>query len=197
MTEIIFLVENEPEGGYMARAIGESIFTQADSIPELREMVKDAVECHYPDEATRPKPSMTRCRNSLNNRGKYMELRPIRTETDYQEALRAIELLFNAAPNSPECDRLDVLSTLVEAYEKKQIPIALPDDAIEAILYSMETRGLSRGDLELCLGSGDRVSEVLSRKRPLTLEMIRKLNQELGIPAEILIQPERSAKIPA
>ena len=126
-----------------------------------------------------------------------MELRPIKTETDYQEALREIELLFNAAPNSPECDRLDVLSTLVEAYEKKQIPIALPDDAIEAILYSMETRGLSRGDLELCLGSGDRVSEVLSRKRPLTLEMIRKLNQELGIPAEILIQPERSAKIPA
>lgn len=125
-----------------------------------------------------------------------MEVRPIRTETDYQQALREIELLFNAAPNSPESDRLDVLSTLVEAYEKKQIAIAIPDP-IEAIYYYMESRGWSRRDLESCLGSRARVSEVLSRKRPLTLKMIRKLNQELGIPAEILIQPYQSAKIPA
>ena len=125
-----------------------------------------------------------------------MELRPIRNETDYQEALREIELLFNAAPNTPEYDRLDVLSTLVEAYEKKHIAIAIPDP-IEAIYYYMETRGWSRRDLESCLGSRARVSEVLSRKRSLTLEMIRKLNQELGIPAEILIQPYKSVKIPA
>ncbi|MEG5159217.1 transcriptional regulator [Microcoleus sp. AT3-A2] len=124
-----------------------------------------------------------------------MELRPIRKETDYQEALREIELLFNAAPNTPEYDRLDVLSTLVEAYEKKHIPIAIPDP-IEAIDYYMETRGWSRIDLESCLSSRARVSEVLSRKRSLTLEMIRKLNQELGIPAEIL-KPYKSVKIPA
>ena len=117
-----------------------------------------------------------------------MELRPIKTETDYQEALREIELLFNAAPNTLECDRLDMLSTLVEAYEKVHFPIEIPDP-IEAIQYYMETHGWSRRDLESCLGSRARVSEVLSRKRYLTLEMIRKLNQELGIPAEILIQP--------
>ncbi|NJL40343.1 MAG: transcriptional regulator [Leptolyngbyaceae cyanobacterium RM2_2_4] len=125
-----------------------------------------------------------------------MELRPIRTEKDYQEALQEIELLFNAAPNTPEYDRLDVISTLVEAYEKAHFPITVPDP-IEAIQYYMDTRGWSRRDLEPCLGSRARVSEVLSRKRSLTLEMIRKLNQELGIPAEILIQPYESAQTPA
>jgi HTH-type transcriptional regulator/antitoxin HigA len=117
-----------------------------------------------------------------------MELRPIKTEADYQAMLKAIELLFNAAPNTPESDRLDVLSTLVEAYEKEHFAIELPDP-IEAIQYYMDTRGWSRHDLESCLGSRANVSEVLSRKRSLALEMIRKLNQELGIPAEILIQP--------
>jgi HTH-type transcriptional regulator/antitoxin HigA len=125
-----------------------------------------------------------------------MEIRPIRTQTDYQKALREIELLFDASENTPECDQLDILSTLVEAYEKKHFPIELPDP-IEAIQYYMDTRGWSRRDLEPCLGSRARVSEVLSRKRALTLEMIRKLNQELGIPAEILIQPYESAQIPA
>jgi HTH-type transcriptional regulator/antitoxin HigA len=125
-----------------------------------------------------------------------MEVRPIRTQTDYQEALREIEQLFDAAENTPEYDRLDVLSTLVEAYEKTHFSIELPDP-IEAIQYYMDARGWSRRDLEPCLGSRARVSEVLSRKRSLTLEMIRKLNQELGIPAEILIQPYESARIPA
>jgi HTH-type transcriptional regulator / antitoxin HigA len=125
-----------------------------------------------------------------------MEIRPIRTQTDYQKALREIELLFDAAQNTPEYDRLDILSTLVEAYEKTYFPIELPDP-IEAIHYYMDTRGLSRRDLETCLGSRARVSEVLSRKRTLTLEMIRKLNQELKIPAEILIQPYESSQIPA
>jgi len=125
-----------------------------------------------------------------------MEIRPIRTQTDYQEALQEVELLFNAAPNTPEYDRLDVLSTLVEAYEKAYFPIEIPDP-IEAIQYYMDTRGWSRRDLEPCLGSRARVSEVLSRKRSLTLEMIRKLNQELGIPAEILIQPYESVQTPA
>ncbi len=125
-----------------------------------------------------------------------MEIRPIRTKTDHQEALREIELLFDAAENTPSGDRLDILSTLVEAYEKTHFPIELPDP-IEAIHYYMDTRGLSRRDLESCLGSRARVSEVLSRKRTLTLEMIRKLNQELKIPAEILIQPYESKQVSA
>jgi HTH-type transcriptional regulator / antitoxin HigA len=125
-----------------------------------------------------------------------MEIRPIRTEADYQAALKGIETLFDVQPNTPEYDRLDILSTLVEAYENVHYPIEAPDP-IEAIFYYMETRGLSRRDLELCLGSRSRVSEVLSRKRSLTLEMIRKLNQELGIPAEVLIQPYDSIPTPA
>ena len=125
-----------------------------------------------------------------------MKLCPIRTQTDYQKALREIELLFNAAPNTPEWDRLDILSTLVEVYEKAHFPIEIPDP-IEAIVYYMDIRGWSHRDLELCLGSQVRVSEVLSRKRPLTLEMIRNLNQHLGIPAEILIQPYESIQTPA
>jgi HTH-type transcriptional regulator/antitoxin HigA len=120
-----------------------------------------------------------------------MEIRPIRTQTDYQETLREVELLLNADPNTPESDRLDVLSTLVEAYEKAHFPIEIPDP-IAAIQYYMEARGWSGSDLEQCIGSRVKVSEILSRKRSLTLEMIRKLNQELGIPAEILIQPYES-----
>jgi HTH-type transcriptional regulator / antitoxin HigA len=125
-----------------------------------------------------------------------LELRPIKTETDYQDALRAIELLFNAAPNTPEGDRLEVLSTLVEAYEKSHFPIELPDP-IKVIQYYMDTRGLSPHDLGTCFGSRARVSEVLSRKRSLTLEMIQKLNQEFGIPAEILIRPYESVQTSA
>jgi HTH-type transcriptional regulator / antitoxin HigA len=125
-----------------------------------------------------------------------MEFQPIRTEADYRSALKEIEALFDAAPNTPDYDRLDVLSTLVDAYEKKHFAIELPDP-IAAIQYYMEARGWSRRDLETCLGSRARVSEVLSRKRSLTLEMIRKLHWELGIPAEILIQPYISAQTPA
>lgn len=125
-----------------------------------------------------------------------MEIRPIRNQTDYQKALQEIELLFEAAPNTPQYDRLDVLSTLVDAYEKAHFPIEIPDP-IEAIQYYMDTRGWSRHDLEPCLGSRARVSEVLNRKRCLTLDMIRRLNQQLGIPAEILIQPYESVQVSA
>jgi HTH-type transcriptional regulator / antitoxin HigA len=125
-----------------------------------------------------------------------MEIHPIRTEADYQAALKEVEAMFDALPNTPEYDQLDLLSTLVEAYEKIHYPIEAPDP-IEAILYYMDTRGLSRKDLEPCLGSRARVSEVLSRKRSLTLEMIRKLNKELGIPAEILIQSYDAVQAPA
>jgi HTH-type transcriptional regulator/antitoxin HigA len=117
-----------------------------------------------------------------------IEVRPIRTEADYAAALTEIEQLFEAAPDTPEGDRLEVLTTLVEAYEEKHYPISLPDP-IEAISYYLESRGLSRRDLEPYLGSRARVSEILNRKRPLSLEMIRRLNNGLKIPAEVLIQP--------
>ena len=117
-----------------------------------------------------------------------MDIRPIKTEADYQAALEEIERLFEARPDTPEGDRLDVLTTLVEAYEEKHYPVPLPDP-IEAIKYYMESRGLSRGDLEPYIGSRGRVSEILNRKRPLTIGMIRRLHSGLGIPAEVLIQP--------
>jgi HTH-type transcriptional regulator/antitoxin HigA len=116
-----------------------------------------------------------------------MEIRPIKTTEDYQAALEEIERLFDAAPDTPEGDRLEVLVTLVEAYERRHHGIPLPDP-IEAIEYHMESRGLSRRDLEPHIGSRARVSEILNRRRPLTLRMIRNLEDGLGIPAEILIQ---------
>src|SRR5919109_2955221 len=117
-----------------------------------------------------------------------MDIHPLKTEADYQAALAEIECLFDAAPNTPAGDRLDVLATLVEAYEAQHYSLPAPDP-IEAILYHMESRALSRRDLEPYLGSRARVAEVLNRKRPLSLEMIRRLHTGLGIAAEILIQP--------
>ena len=121
-----------------------------------------------------------------------MEIKPIRTEADYEAALSEVERLWGSEPGTPDGDRFEVLFTLVEAYEEKQYPILSPDP-VEAIKYIMDSRGLDRRDLEQYIGPSGRVSEVLSRKRPLTLAMIRKLNAGLGIPAEILIQsPTRS-----
>jgi HTH-type transcriptional regulator/antitoxin HigA len=117
-----------------------------------------------------------------------MEIQPIRDEADYDAALEEIERLFDAVPGTPEGDRLEVLSILVEAYEDEHYPVSLPDP-IEAIRYYMESRGLSRSDLEPYIGSRARVSEILNRRRPLTLRMVRNLEAGLGIPAEILIQP--------
>ncbi len=117
-----------------------------------------------------------------------MDIRPIKTEVDYHIALAEIEQLFDAEPNTPAGDRLDVLTTLVEAYESRHHAIPTPDP-IEAILYHLESRGLSRRDLELYIGSRARVSEILNRKRSLTIEMIRRLHSGLGIPADVLIQP--------
>jgi HTH-type transcriptional regulator/antitoxin HigA len=125
-----------------------------------------------------------------------MDIRPIKTEADYQTALAEIDRLLDAGQDTPEGDRLDVLTTLVDAYEAQHHDI-IPPDPIEAILYHLESRGLSRGDLEPHLGSRARVSEVLNRKRPLTLEMIRRLHRDLGIPAEVLIQPYRLPKAAA
>ncbi len=122
-----------------------------------------------------------------------LEIKPIKTEADYQAALEEIEGLFDAAPDTSEGDRLEVLVTLVEAYEEKHYSIPKPDP-IEAILYHMESRGLTRRDLQPYIGSRARVSEVLNRKRPLTMEMIRNLHKGLGIPAEVLIQPYHTFK---
>lgn len=116
-----------------------------------------------------------------------MDIKPIRTEEDYKAALAEVEKLWGSAPGTPDGDRFEVLFTLVEAYEDKQYPI-LPPDPIEAIKYYMDCRGMDRHDLEQYLGPSGRVSEILNRKRPLTLAMIRKLNAGLGIPAEVLIQ---------
>jgi HTH-type transcriptional regulator/antitoxin HigA len=116
-----------------------------------------------------------------------MDIKPIKTEADYEATLKEIEGLFNAGLGTPEGDRLEILSTLVEAYEDEHYDIPAPDP-VEAILYFMESRGLTRADLEPYIGSRARVSEILNRKRPLTLAMIQRLNH-LGISAEALIQP--------
>ncbi|RCJ40864.1 DNA-binding protein [Nostoc minutum NIES-26] len=117
-----------------------------------------------------------------------LKLHPIRTEADYRAALDEIERLFDAEPNTPECDLLEVLTTLVEAYEQRHYPIEAPDP-VEAILYYLESRGLSWQDLESIIGSRREVEEILNRQQPLTLEMIRRLHSSLGISAEVLIQP--------
>jgi HTH-type transcriptional regulator/antitoxin HigA len=116
-----------------------------------------------------------------------IDVKPIKTENDYEDALAEIERLFDSESGTLEADRLEILTTLVEAYENQHYAIPLPDP-VEAILYYLESRGLSRRDLELYLGSRARVSEILNRKRPLSLEMIRRLHNGLGIPAEVLIQ---------
>jgi HTH-type transcriptional regulator/antitoxin HigA len=118
-----------------------------------------------------------------------VEIQPIKTERDYDAALAEVEALWGAQPDTPEGDKLDVLITLVEAYEARHHPI-FPPDPIEAILFRMEQSGLERKDLERYIGHSGRVSEVLNRKRPLTLSMIRKLWEGLDIPLESLIQQD-------
>jgi len=116
-----------------------------------------------------------------------MDIKPIKTDTDYRAALKEVETLMMAEPNTPEGEKLDVLVTLIEAYERKHFPLDLPDP-VEAIKFEMEQKGLSVKDLEPMIGKSNRVYEVLNRKRSLTLKMIWKLHQELGIPAESLIK---------
>ncbi len=119
-----------------------------------------------------------------------MDIKPIKTDDDYRAALKEIESLMTAEADTPEGERLDVLVTLVEAYEKKYFPLELPDP-VEAIKFRMDQMGLTAKDLEPMIGRLNRVYEVLNHKRPLTLKMIWKLHRGLGIPAESLIkQPE-------
>ncbi|HXE88279.1 MAG TPA: helix-turn-helix domain-containing protein [Hyphomicrobiaceae bacterium] len=123
------------------------------------------------------------------------DLKPIRSEADYDEALREVERLWGERSGSPKGDRLDVLITLVEAYEDEHHPMPMgPPDPIEAVKFRMEQQGLTRRDLERLIGGPTRVAEILSRKRRLTLPMIRRLHAELGIPAEVLVQPTQIAR---
>jgi len=120
-----------------------------------------------------------------------MNIKPIKTDADYRAALEEIETLMTSAPDTPEGEKLDVLVTLVEAYEAKHYPLDLPDP-VEAIKFEMEQKGLTVKDLEPMIGKSNRVYEILNHKRSLTLKMIWKLNQELGIPAESLIKPPQN-----
>jgi HTH-type transcriptional regulator / antitoxin HigA len=119
-----------------------------------------------------------------------VNVKPIKSQRDHRRALQDIEGLMNAQHNTPAGDRLDVLVTLVEAWEAKHYPLDLPD-AVEAIKYHMEQSALKPRDLVPFIGSRNRVYEVLSRKRPLTLAMVRRLHQGLRIPAESLIKVGR------
>jgi HTH-type transcriptional regulator/antitoxin HigA len=119
-----------------------------------------------------------------------MDIKPVRTEEDYNSALARIEEIWDAKPGTPESDELDVLAVLVEAYEDEHHPID-PPDPIEAIRFRMDQMGLTRKDLEPLIGSRGRVAEVLNKKRGLSIEMIRNLTESLGIPAEVLIARTR------
>ncbi len=116
-----------------------------------------------------------------------MNIRPIKTETDYNNALKRLEEIFDASKGTPESDELEILSILIENYEKEHFPIDMPDP-IEAIKFRMEQLGMKQKDLAEAVGFSSRVSEILNKKRKLTVEMIRNLSQKLNIPPDILIQ---------
>lgn len=121
------------------------------------------------------------------------ELKPFRTKADYEKALAEVEHLWGAKSGTPKGDRLDVLATLIDAYEAEHYPMD-PPDPVEAIKFRMEQQGLSRKDLEPLIGTRTRVAEVLNRKRSLSIGMIRRLHERLGISAEVLIRPSRTEK---
>ena len=116
-----------------------------------------------------------------------MNIKPVRNEDDYRNALEQIETLMNAQEHTPEGDQLDVLVTLVEAYERKVYPMDLPDP-VESLKFYMEQNEMTPKDLEPVIGRINRVYEVLNHTRPLTLKMIRNLHGQFGIPAESLIK---------
>ena len=118
------------------------------------------------------------------------DVKPIRTVEDYEAALAEIESLWGAASGTSKGDRLDVLATLVDTWETEHYPMDAPDP-VEAIKFRMEQQGLTRKDLEGIIGSRARIAEVLDRKRVLSIAMIRRLHDELGIPAEVLIRPSK------
>ena len=117
-----------------------------------------------------------------------MKLKPIKTEQDYNQVLERLEEIFDAEPNTKEGDELEILGILIEKYENEKFPIELPD-TIEAIKFRMEQLNYSQNDLAEVIGLKSRASEILNKKRKLSLEMIRKLSEKLHIPSEVLIQP--------
>jgi HTH-type transcriptional regulator / antitoxin HigA len=121
------------------------------------------------------------------------DLKPIRSKADYKGAVAEMRRLWGAKSGTRLGDRLDVLATLIDAYESEHYPMD-PPDPVEAIKFRMEQQGLTRKDLEPIIGTRTRVAEILNRKRNLSIGMIRRLHEELGISAEVLIQPSRSRK---
>ena len=121
------------------------------------------------------------------------EVKPIRTKGDYEKALAEVDRLWGTKSGTADGDRLDVLATLIDAYETEHYPMD-PPDPIEAIKFRMEQQGLSRKDLEPLIGTRTRVAEVLNRKRSLSIAMIRRLHNQLGISAEVLIRPTQKSK---
>jgi HTH-type transcriptional regulator/antitoxin HigA len=119
------------------------------------------------------------------------DVRPIRSDADYEAALAEVERLWGGPSGTSEGDRLDVLATLIDAYEAEHHPID-PPDPVEAIKFRMEQQGLSRKELEPLIGTRTRVAEVLGRKRALSISMIRRLHEGLGISADVLIRPSRA-----
>ena len=118
------------------------------------------------------------------------EVKPIRTKRDYEAALKEVERLWGAKAGTTEGDRLDVLATLMDAYEAEHYPMD-PPDPVEAIKFRMEQQGLTRRDLEEIIGTRTRIAEVLNRRRALSIAMIRRLHERLGISADVLIRPSR------
>jgi HTH-type transcriptional regulator/antitoxin HigA len=121
------------------------------------------------------------------------ELKPIRSEADYKRALGEVEKLWGAKGGTSAGDRLDILATLIDAYEAQHYPMD-PPDPVEAIKFRMEQQGLTRKDLESVIGTRTRVAEVLNGKRSLSISMIRRIHARFGISAEVLIRPSRSGK---
>lgn len=130
---------------------------------------------------------MTRSVRTRFKTASGLEIRPIRKKADHRWALKEVERLWDAGPGTPDGDHVDVLVTLIEAYEERRFPIA-PPDPISAIEFMLQQKGLTRRDLEPAIGGRGRVSEVLNRKRPLTLPMVRALSKLLDIPTEILVR---------
>jgi HTH-type transcriptional regulator/antitoxin HigA len=116
-----------------------------------------------------------------------MNIKPIRTKKDYQRAIERLEVIFYAKPGSKDGDELEILSILIDNYEKTHYPVGFPDP-IEAIKFRMEQLNLQQKDLASLVGYKSRVSEILSKKRKLTLHMVRKLHRELSIPTEVLVK---------
>ena len=120
------------------------------------------------------------------------EVKPIRSRRDYEAALKEVERLWGTKSGTRDGDRLDVLATLIDAYEAEHDPMD-PPDPIEAIKFRMEQQGLTRRDLEELIGTRTRIAEILNRKRGLSIGMIRRLHERLGISAEVLIRPSRKS----